>query len=234
MDRNPAAAACCRRRPEPRASRSVSHRAALRQAALLPTLHALARTCTTAGAERGTGPTTHGGLPPSQDDDRTESPRRARRGPAPCVGSVVQLETQHPAYAVLDPAGSPVESVMPYLRDLALNDNSTATSCSHANNLLGWFRFRCRVSEARRALAHRSPAGLTTHMRLLALAGIAPLWGFPHATCCSRCARSRQTRRLPCHQAPDVVATDAVDWVMCPVTASVPASFSIRRPTAHS
>jgi integrase len=63
------------------------------------------------------------------------------RAVLPRVGSVVQLETQHPAYAVLDPAGSPVESAMPYLRDLALNDNSPATSRSYANDLLRWFRF---------------------------------------------------------------------------------------------
>ncbi|MEJ8631989.1 tyrosine-type recombinase/integrase [Streptomyces sp. MS2.AVA.5] len=63
------------------------------------------------------------------------------RAVLPRVGSVVQLETQHPAYAVLDPAGSPVESVTPYLRDLALNDNSPATSRSYANDLLRWFRF---------------------------------------------------------------------------------------------
>ncbi|MER6018678.1 tyrosine-type recombinase/integrase [Streptomyces anulatus] len=63
------------------------------------------------------------------------------RAVPPRVGSVVQLETQHPAYAVLDPAGSPVESVTPYLRDLALNDNSPATSRSYANDLLRWFRF---------------------------------------------------------------------------------------------
>ncbi|MEV8320377.1 tyrosine-type recombinase/integrase [Streptomyces sp. NPDC059900] len=63
------------------------------------------------------------------------------RAVLPRVGSVVQLETQHPAYAVLDPDGSPVESVTPYLRDLALNDNSPATSRSYANDLLRWFRF---------------------------------------------------------------------------------------------
>ncbi|MGW7066205.1 tyrosine-type recombinase/integrase [Streptomyces sp. NPDC054855] len=63
------------------------------------------------------------------------------RAVLPRVGSVVQLETQHPPYAVLDPAGSPVESVTPYLRDLALNDNSPATSRSYANDLLRWFRF---------------------------------------------------------------------------------------------
>lgn len=63
------------------------------------------------------------------------------RAVLPRVGSVVQLETQHPAYAVLDPAGSPVVSVTPYLRDLALNDNSPATSRSYANDLLRWFRF---------------------------------------------------------------------------------------------
>ncbi|WP_371606037.1 site-specific integrase [Streptomyces sp. NBC_01213] len=63
------------------------------------------------------------------------------RASLPRVGSVVQLETQHPAYAVLDQAGSPVESVTPYLRDLALNDNSPATSRSYANDLLRWFRF---------------------------------------------------------------------------------------------
>ncbi|MFD7621476.1 tyrosine-type recombinase/integrase [Streptomyces sp. NPDC059802] len=63
------------------------------------------------------------------------------RAVLPRVGSVVQLETQHPAYAVLDPAGSPVKSVTPYLRDLALNDNSPATSRSYANDLLRWFRF---------------------------------------------------------------------------------------------
>ncbi|HET6354859.1 tyrosine-type recombinase/integrase [Streptomyces sp.] len=63
------------------------------------------------------------------------------RAVLPRVGSVVQLKTQHPAYAVLDPAGSPVESVTPYLRDLALNDNSPATSRSYANDLLRWFRF---------------------------------------------------------------------------------------------
>ncbi|MFE4332907.1 tyrosine-type recombinase/integrase [Streptomyces sp. NPDC056831] len=63
------------------------------------------------------------------------------RAVLPRVGSVVQLETQHPAYAVRDPAGSPVESVTSYLRDLALNDNSPATSRSYANDLLRWFRF---------------------------------------------------------------------------------------------
>ncbi|QUI35930.1 tyrosine-type recombinase/integrase [Streptomyces alfalfae] len=63
------------------------------------------------------------------------------RAVLPRVGSVVRLETQHPAYAVLDPAGSLVESVTPYLRDLALNDNSPETSRSYANDLLRWFRF---------------------------------------------------------------------------------------------
>ncbi|MGW1107386.1 tyrosine-type recombinase/integrase [Streptomyces sp. NPDC002540] len=63
------------------------------------------------------------------------------RAVLPRVGSVVHLETQHPAYAVLDPAGRPVESVTPYLRDIALNDNSPATSRSYANDLLRWFRF---------------------------------------------------------------------------------------------
>ncbi|CAM5607134.1 hypothetical protein SDIAM103S_05887 [Streptomyces diastaticus subsp. diastaticus] len=63
------------------------------------------------------------------------------RAVLPRVGSVVQLETQHPAYAVLDPDEKPVESVTPYLRDLALNDNSPATSRSYADDLLRWFRF---------------------------------------------------------------------------------------------
>ncbi|WP_406377396.1 site-specific integrase [[Kitasatospora] papulosa] len=63
------------------------------------------------------------------------------RASLPRVGSVVHLETQHPAYAVLNQAGSPVEAVTPYLRDLALNDNSPATSRSYANDLLRWFRF---------------------------------------------------------------------------------------------
>lgn len=35
------------------------------------------------------------------------------RAVLPRVGSVVQLETQHPAYVVLDPDGSPIESVTP-------------------------------------------------------------------------------------------------------------------------
>ncbi|MGP4089071.1 tyrosine-type recombinase/integrase [Streptomyces sp. KR55] len=63
------------------------------------------------------------------------------RAVLPRVGSVVRLETQHPAYAVLGPGEKPVESVTPYLRDLALNDNSPATSRSYANDLLRWFRF---------------------------------------------------------------------------------------------
>ncbi|MEU5547440.1 hypothetical protein AB0G85_34590 [Streptomyces sioyaensis] len=63
------------------------------------------------------------------------------RAALPCVGSVIQLETQHPPYAVLGPDGEPVLPVVPYLRDLALNDNSPATGRSYANDLLRWFRF---------------------------------------------------------------------------------------------
>ncbi|MFJ2131422.1 tyrosine-type recombinase/integrase [Streptomyces sp. NPDC087845] len=59
----------------------------------------------------------------------------------PRIGSVVELETQHPPYAVLGPDSEPVVSVVPYLRDLALNDNSPATGRSYANDLLRWFRF---------------------------------------------------------------------------------------------
>ncbi|MCT9006066.1 tyrosine-type recombinase/integrase [Streptomyces rhizosphaerihabitans] len=59
----------------------------------------------------------------------------------PRVGSVVQLETQHPPYVLLGPDGKPVEPVTPYLRDLALNDNSPLTGRSYANDLLRWFRF---------------------------------------------------------------------------------------------
>ncbi|WP_406054172.1 site-specific integrase [Streptomyces sp. NBC_01077] len=59
----------------------------------------------------------------------------------PRVGSVVQLETQHPPYAVLGPDGEPVKPVVPYLRDLALNHNSPSTGRSYAYDLLRWFRF---------------------------------------------------------------------------------------------
>ncbi|MEU5239781.1 hypothetical protein ACH4UR_24990 [Streptomyces lydicus] len=62
------------------------------------------------------------------------------RGDVPRIGSVIQLETQHPPYVVVGKSGSPVEPVVPYLRDLALNDNSPATGRSYAYDLLRWFR----------------------------------------------------------------------------------------------
>ncbi|MEV5481545.1 MULTISPECIES: hypothetical protein [Streptomyces] len=46
------------------------------------------------------------------------------RTDVPRIGSVIQLETQHPPYMVMDEAGDPVDPVVPYLRDLSLSDNS--------------------------------------------------------------------------------------------------------------
>jgi integrase len=63
------------------------------------------------------------------------------RASLPRVGSVVQLKTQHPPYAVLGPDGESVGPVMSYLRDLALSDNSPDTGRSYAHDLLRWFRF---------------------------------------------------------------------------------------------
>ncbi len=58
----------------------------------------------------------------------------------PRIGSVVQLPRQHPPYAVADVDGALVSPVESYLKDLALGDNSPATSRSYAHDLLRWFR----------------------------------------------------------------------------------------------
>ncbi|MDJ0346757.1 site-specific integrase [Streptomyces sp. H10-C2] len=58
----------------------------------------------------------------------------------PRIGSVVQLETQHPPYVVLDGARQLVEPAVPYLRDLSLSDSSPLTGKSYAYDLLRWFR----------------------------------------------------------------------------------------------
>ncbi|MET9324738.1 tyrosine-type recombinase/integrase [Streptomyces sp. NPDC003038] len=62
------------------------------------------------------------------------------RVPLPRIGSVIQLETQHPPYVVMGADGKPVSPVVPYLRDLSLSDNSPATGRSYAYDLLRWFR----------------------------------------------------------------------------------------------
>ncbi|MFJ3656542.1 hypothetical protein ACIPPR_24960 [Streptomyces nigra] len=58
----------------------------------------------------------------------------------PRVGSVVELETVHPRYAVLDAFGVVVEPVASYLRELALDDNRPLTSRSYAYDMLRWHR----------------------------------------------------------------------------------------------
>ncbi|MEU9411645.1 site-specific integrase [Streptomyces sp. NPDC048281] len=58
----------------------------------------------------------------------------------PRVGSVVELETVHPRYAVLDASGGGVEPVAAYLRELALDDNRPLTSRSYAYDMLRWYR----------------------------------------------------------------------------------------------
>lgn len=58
----------------------------------------------------------------------------------PRVGSVVELETKYPGYAVHDASGEVVESVVPYLRELALDDNRPLTGRSYAYDLLRWYR----------------------------------------------------------------------------------------------
>jgi len=60
--------------------------------------------------------------------------RRAR------IGSVVELETFHPRYAVFDCNGDTVAPTVPYLRGLALDDNRPLTGKSYAYDLLRWFR----------------------------------------------------------------------------------------------
>jgi hypothetical protein len=44
------------------------------------------------------------------------------------VSSVVELETRYPGYAVIDASGDVVEPVVPYLRELALDDNRPLTA----------------------------------------------------------------------------------------------------------
>lgn len=63
------------------------------------------------------------------------------RAARPRVGSVVQLETQHPPYAVFGPDGEPVDPVTAYLRALAPNDDSPGADRNYAHDLLRWFRF---------------------------------------------------------------------------------------------
>lgn len=58
----------------------------------------------------------------------------------PRIGSVVQLDTQHPPYVVVGRDRLPVEPTVPFLRDLSLGDNSPLTCRSYAYDLLRWFR----------------------------------------------------------------------------------------------
>ncbi|WP_052862888.1 hypothetical protein [Streptomyces niger] len=61
------------------------------------------------------------------------------RATVPRVGSVVGLETRSPGYAVLDTSGDVVESVVSFLRELALDDNRPLTGRSYAYDILRWF-----------------------------------------------------------------------------------------------
>jgi hypothetical protein len=54
------------------------------------------------------------------------------RATAPRVGSVAELETSYLGYAVLDPSGDVFEPVVPYLKELALDDNHPLTGRSYA------------------------------------------------------------------------------------------------------
>lgn len=62
------------------------------------------------------------------------------RADVPRVGSVIELSTIHPPYAVVDASGEMVGPVVPYLRELALDDNRPLTCRSYAHDLLRWFR----------------------------------------------------------------------------------------------
>lgn len=60
-----------------------------------------------------------------------QDPHRALiegRADVPRVGSVVELVTLHPRYAVLDPDGAVVAPAVPYPRGLTLDDNRPLTS----------------------------------------------------------------------------------------------------------
>lgn len=57
----------------------------------------------------------------------------------PRIGSVVELE-HVPGYAVLAPDGTHVAPVVPYLRNLILDDNRPLTAKSYAYDLLRWYR----------------------------------------------------------------------------------------------
>lgn len=61
------------------------------------------------------------------------------RAGAPRAGSVVELESI-PLYAVPDGNGSVVAPVVPYLRDLTLDDSRPLTVRSYAYDLQRWFR----------------------------------------------------------------------------------------------
>ncbi|MER5823660.1 site-specific integrase [Streptomyces mirabilis] len=53
---------------------------------------------------------------------------------------MVELETVHPRYAVLDASGGVVEPVASYLRELALDDSRPLTGRSYAYDMLRWYR----------------------------------------------------------------------------------------------
>ncbi|MFD9445279.1 hypothetical protein ACFWBR_41835 [Streptomyces sp. NPDC060006] len=58
----------------------------------------------------------------------------------PRIGSVAELETFHPRYAVLDYNRNTVAPTVPYLRGLAMDDNRPLTGRRYAYDLLRWFR----------------------------------------------------------------------------------------------
>jgi integrase len=62
------------------------------------------------------------------------------RATVPRVGSVSELKTRYPRYAVLDASGDVIEPVVSYLRELTFNDNKPLTGRSYAYDMLRWYR----------------------------------------------------------------------------------------------
>jgi hypothetical protein len=59
---------------------------------------------------------------------------------SPGVGSVVVLAARYPGYAVLDASGDVVGPVVPYVGQLALDDNRPLTGGSYTFGMLCWYR----------------------------------------------------------------------------------------------
>jgi len=66
----------------------------------------------------------------------------------PQTGRLTSTEDPAEPYQLVDPAGSPVEAVSAYFRDLQAAGRSTATLRSYGMDLLRWFRFLWAVGVA--------------------------------------------------------------------------------------